>query len=82
VAEGIPKEDILAGVNRSLADKVSALVERVKLEERCAVSGGGALNIGLVRRIGEKLGVELLVPEQPQMVNALGAAVMAEEKTS
>jgi predicted CoA-substrate-specific enzyme activase len=82
VAEGIPKEDILAGVNRSLADKVSALVERVKLEERCAVSGGGALNIGLVRRIGEKLGVELLVPEQPQLVNALGAAVMAEEKSS
>jgi len=81
VAEGIPKEDILAGVNRSLAGKISGMVDRVKLEERCAVSGGGALNIGLIKKLEEVLGVKLLVPEQPQLVNALGAAVMAEEKS-
>ncbi|MFC1921187.1 acyl-CoA dehydratase activase [Chloroflexota bacterium] len=80
VAEGIPKEDILAGVHTALTDKIAALIDRVKLEEQCAISGGGALNIGLVKRLEDKLGTKLQIPEQPQLVNALGAAVMAEEE--
>ncbi len=79
VAEGIPKEDILAGVHKSLADKIASLIDKVGLEEQCAVSGGGALNIGLIKRLEDKLGIKLQVPDQPQIVNALGAAVMAEE---
>ena len=79
VSEGVAKEDILAGVHKALAEKIFALVSRVGLEERCAISGGGALNIGLIKRVEDKLGVELLVPSEPQYVTALGAAVMAEE---
>jgi len=79
VAEGYTKEDILAGVHQALADKISALIQRVGLEEDCALSGGGGLDIGLIKSVEEKLGVKLLVPEQPQMVTALGAAIMAEE---
>jgi predicted CoA-substrate-specific enzyme activase len=79
VAEGTPKEDILAGVHRALADKVVTLVERVGLAEECAISGGGGLNPALVKNIEDKLGIKIIVPEQPQLVNALGAAVMAEE---
>jgi len=80
VAEGISKEDIAAGVHEAVAAKVAALVSRVGMEPGCAVSGGGGLNAGLVRKIEEKLGVRLLVPPQPQLVNALGAAIMAAEK--
>jgi len=80
VSEGASKEDILAGVHKALAKKVSALVERVGLEKDCAISGGGALNIGLVKSVEEELGCKLLVPTQPQFVTALGAAIMAEEK--
>ena len=79
ISEGISKTDILAGVNKALAEKLSALVDRVGLEERCAISGGGGLNIGLIKRVEEKLGVELMVPPEPQLINALGAAVVAEE---
>jgi predicted CoA-substrate-specific enzyme activase len=78
VAEGFSKEDILAGVHSSLASKISALVVRLGLEEPCAISGGGGLNVGLVKRI-EELGFQLLVPPQPQLVNALGAAIIASE---
>jgi len=78
VSEGIAKEDILAGVNKALADKISALVDRVGLEEQCAISGGGALNTGLIKKVEENLGIQLLVPPQPQLINALGAAIMAE----
>ena len=79
VAEGSAKEDILAGVHQALADKISALIDRVGLEKDCAISGGGGLDVGLIKRVEEKLGIKLLVPPQPQMVTAFGAAIMAEE---
>jgi len=81
VAEGVPKEDILAGVHKALAGKLSALIDRVGLEKDCAISGGGGLNTGLVTMVGEKLGLKLLVPPQPQLVTALGAAIMAGEES-
>jgi len=81
VSEGIAKEDILAGVHQALAEKLASLVDRVGLEEQCAISGGGGLNVGLIKRLEKKLRVELLVPPQPQFVTALGAAILAEETT-
>jgi predicted CoA-substrate-specific enzyme activase len=79
VAEGTSKEDILAGVNHSLADKLGGLLGRVGMEEPCAFVGGGALNAGLVKSVELKLGVALLVPEYPQFITALGAAVTARD---
>ena len=78
VSEGASKEDILAGVHQALAGKISTLVDRVGLEMDCAMSGGGALNVGLVESVEKKLGFKLLVPEQPQFINAIGAAMTAE----
>ncbi len=77
VAEGIPKEDIAAGVNKALADKITSLCKKVKLEEPCAICGGGALNIGLVEAIQHELKIQLLITLHPQTVTALGAAVTA-----
>jgi (R)-2-hydroxyacyl-CoA dehydratese activating ATPase len=79
VAEGILKEDILAGVHKALVDRIITLIDKVGLEEPCAISGGGGLNIGLVKRIEER-GIRLLVPPQPQLINAFGAALIAEEQ--
>ena len=44
--------------------------------------GGGAKNVGLVRSIEELLGVAVLVPDEPQIVAALGAALIAGEKAA
>jgi len=79
VAEGVAKEDILAGVLQALAEKLVSLVSRVGLEEDCAIAGGGGLNAGLVERLQTRLGVPLLVPPYPQFITALGAAILAEE---
>ena len=79
VAEGTSKEDILAGVHNALSNKICVLIDRVGLEKECAVSGGGALDVGLIKSIEEKLGIQLLIPPQPQIVTALGAAIRAEE---
>jgi activator of 2-hydroxyglutaryl-CoA dehydratase len=78
VAEGTPKEDILAGVHRALAQKISALIDRVGFEEKCAISGGGGLDIGLAKAIEQELGLKLLIPQKPELVSALGASIMAQ----
>lgn len=77
VSEGVAKEDILAGVHEALANKISALISTVGLEEPCAIGGATALDIGLIKSIEEKLKLKLLVPPQPQIITALGAAIEA-----
>jgi len=77
ISEGIPKEDIAAGVNKALASKISSLVKKIKLEEPCAICGGGALNAALVKAIESELKTNLLVPPHPQLITALGAAIVA-----
>jgi predicted CoA-substrate-specific enzyme activase len=82
IAEGASKEDILAGLHRTLAAKIQTMVARVGIEPDCAVVGGGAKDIGLVKSIEESLGCRLLLPEEPQIVAALGAALIARERVS
>jgi predicted CoA-substrate-specific enzyme activase len=77
VSEGVAKEDILAGVHRSLADKIGSLLRTHGVQAQCAVSGGGALDIGLLRQLENQLGTSLIVLRQPQMIGVLGAAVLA-----
>ncbi len=77
ISEGVPKEDIAAGVNKALAGKISSLVKKLKLEEPCAVCGGGALSNALVSTIEGELNTTLLVPRNPQLITALGAAIIA-----
>jgi (R)-2-hydroxyacyl-CoA dehydratese activating ATPase len=79
VAEGVPAKDILAGVHRAMADKIYIMIERVGIEEYCAICGGGGLNIGLIQAIEEVLKLKLMVPAQPHLVTALGAALFAKE---
>lgn len=77
ISEGIPKEDIAAGVNKALASKISSLVKKIRLEEPCSICGGGALNTTLVETIETELNTKLLVPPHPQLITALGAAIIA-----
>ena len=82
IAEGAAIEDIAAGVNRALAAKIQSLVERIRLKPDLALVGGGAKNAGLIKNVAEKFGQRVLVPEEPQITAALGAALLAEAKLS
>ena len=77
ISEGVSKEDIAAGVNKALASKISSLVKKLKLEEPCAICGGGALSNALVNTIEGELNITLLVPPNPQLITAFGAALIA-----
>ena len=82
VSEGIPKEDIAAGVNKALASNISSLVRKLRLEEPCVICGGGALNTALVKVVENELNINLLVPPHPQIITALGAAITAATSTT
>jgi predicted CoA-substrate-specific enzyme activase len=79
IAEGAAKEDILAGVHRAMASKTAMLVKRLKMEPDCVLTGGGGEDAGLIKAISEALGIIMLVPEQPRLTAALGAACLAGE---
>jgi predicted CoA-substrate-specific enzyme activase len=77
IAEGAAPADILAGVHRAMSAKIVNLTIRLGFTQDCAVTGGGAKDIGLVRTLESELGAKLLVPEEPWITGALGAALLA-----
>ncbi len=79
LAEGIAKEDLLAGIHRALAAQLNGLAERLSIEKPLALVGGGARDAGLVKALEEITGLEIFVPEAPHMTGALGAALLAHE---
>ena len=79
LAEGVPVPDLLAGVHRSLADRVARMAKRMKIEPDVVLTGGGGKNKGLVKALGEQLGVEILVPPEPLITGALGAALLGKD---
>ncbi len=79
LAEGLPLPDLIAGVHRSLADRVARMVKRLKLQKEVILTGGGGKNKGLVKALADQLDCEILVPPEPLITGALGAALLGRE---
>jgi (R)-2-hydroxyacyl-CoA dehydratese activating ATPase len=79
LSRGEKVEDIIAGLHLALASRVATLARRLKIEPDVVLTGGVAKNIGMVKAMKESLGCELLVPEEPLLTGALGAAILAKE---
>ncbi len=80
LAQGREVPDIVAGIHRSVAKRVGQLVRSVGVVESVMFDGGPAQNRGVAATLSEELGVELLVPDAPQLATALGAALIACER--
>lgn len=77
VAKGVPKEEIIRGLHRSVAERIYGMVMRLRAEPPFVMTGGVAKNSGVVAALEERLDTTLLLPEEPQIVGALGAAIVA-----
>jgi len=76
--KGWPKEKVLAAYCSAMAHRVVTLLLRLGIEEKFAITGGIAKNIGVVKRIEDEL--NLKAPESnidPQLAGAIGAALFA-----
>ena len=79
LSEGEKAEDIIAGIHDALASRVAALARRLKIEADVVLTGGVAKNSGMVKAMKENLGCEILVPPDPLITGAMGAAILAKE---
>jgi predicted CoA-substrate-specific enzyme activase len=75
----VPIPDVLAGANQCIADGLWGMVQKVGVPSELLICGGVARNVGIVRAVEARLGRPVLLPEQPQYVRALGAAVFARQ---
>jgi benzoyl-CoA reductase subunit D len=79
IHEKASKADIARAIHDSIASRVASLAHRVGVQKDLVLVGGVGLNIGFVDSLRRTLGIELLVPEEPQFVGALGAALTRRE---
>ena len=79
LSKGVPVEEIVAGIHDIIAGKVARMAKSLKLEPDVVFTGGVAKNAGVVRALEENLGCKILVPEEPLLSGALGAALMGKE---
>jgi predicted CoA-substrate-specific enzyme activase len=77
LAKGEGRHDIALALHRSVVRRAVGMVKRVSTEQPIVFAGGVARNACMVRLLQESLQTRILVPENPQMVGALGAALLA-----
>lgn len=78
-ADGREREDIIAGIHRSVAYRIKLMMQSISLKKAVIFTGGVAKNQGVIKALEQELGVEIIVPENPQIMGALGAALLAEQ---
>lgn len=82
LAKGTNKTDIIKGIHRSVAGKVGGLAKRIGLENDLVMTGGVALNNGVVEALEEELKFKILTSPLTQYTGAIGAALFAYQKTT
>ncbi len=79
IARGIDRSQVARGVVDSIAVRTTSLVQRVGVVADVLFVGGVAWNAAMRDVLAERLGVSVHVPDDPQMVAAIGCALLAGE---
>ena len=81
-AEGRTVEDLVAGIVWSVARRVAMMARPVNLKPELIFTGGVAKNAGVKKALEKEVGLEMLIPDEPQIVGALGAAILAKAEVN
>lgn len=82
LAKGTKIEDIIKGIHTAIASRVGSLAKRVGIKDDVVMTGGVALNKGMVRALEKNLGFKIHTSEYCQLNGAIGAALFAYQKAS
>lgn len=77
-AGGKDRNDLIAGVHKAVASRVAAMATSLTCKPDAVFTGGVARNTGVKKYLEEELNREFLVPDEPQIIGALGAALIAQ----
>lgn len=76
-----PKQDISRAVHDAISSRIVSMVRRVGIAEEIALIGGVSHNPGFVDALKRGLELDVIVPEDPEYIGALGAAIVAAERS-
>jgi predicted CoA-substrate-specific enzyme activase len=76
-AEAAKREDMIAGLHRAVARRVVIMGKTVGYKDDVVFTGGVAKNSGVRKFIEELLEMKIVLPDEPQIMGALGAALLA-----
>ncbi|PKL35542.1 MAG: 2-hydroxyglutaryl-CoA dehydratase [Spirochaetae bacterium HGW-Spirochaetae-1] len=79
ISKGESRENIIAGIHESIASRVASMAKRVGIRTPVMMTGGVAKNIGVVKALENKLGIDIEVSVNAQVNGAIGASVLAAE---
>ena len=77
IAEGKPKENIIAGLHQAIGERLMGMIVTVGVKKPVALTGGVAKNRGINNVLSKYLEDDIFIPEEPQIIGALGAAIFA-----
>ncbi len=77
LSAGARAENVAAGAHRAVAKRVAGLAKRIGVRPAVIMTGGVAMNSGLVSALETELGTTIRVATDSQLVGALGAALYA-----
>lgn len=75
-----PKEDMARAIHDAIADRIVSMAKRVGVEPDVMLIGGVSKNVGFVASLNRELGMDVIVPDEPEFVGAYGAALIAAGK--
>ena len=75
-----PPEDIARAVFRGLARRIYTMIVKVGFKKDLIMIGGIAKNVGMVKAMEDEVSCHILVPDEPMIVGALGAAIIGTER--
>ncbi len=73
------KPDIARAVLDAVGERIISIMRRIGIEKDVAAIGGLALNGGFIKAVEKEMNIKLIVPQDPQFVSAIGAAIAAAE---
>jgi benzoyl-CoA reductase subunit D len=77
VHNNISKANMAKAVHDAMASRITSMVRKIGFNEDVVLIGGVARNVGFVSSLNSDLELEVIVPEDPEFVGALGAALAA-----
>ena len=75
-----PKPEIARAIFDAMAERVSSMVHRLGINQDIALVGGVAKDVGFVASLKRRLGMDILIPEEPLFAGAVGAALIAAKR--
>lgn len=76
-AEGRSLEDLLAGIHKAISHRVVIMGRSMGFTSDIVFTGGVAKNVAVRRALEDEIGLRIFVPQEPQIMGALGAATLA-----